>query len=268
MIRLIALDLDGTLLGPDWRVGAADSEAVAAARQRGVSIVLATSRWYGLARRTAERLELRAPLICHNGAHVRGPDEGTELLHLRIATEQAREIAAFCDDSEFETYTTVDGVTYVRAPWAAQVGPERLPRDMRFAKAHAEHVTVPATGILVFGEEAVQTVARAFAERYAGILSFPIGWSESFQPYLTITAAETDKGRALRLVCQHLGLPPEEAMAVGDAAPDVAMFQVAGLAVAMGNAPEEVKAQADAVAPSNTEGGVAWAIRRFVLEEG
>jgi hypothetical protein len=56
-------------------------------------------------------------------------------------------------------------------------------------------------------------------------------------------------------------------MAVGDAMPDVAMFEVAQVGVAMGNAPDDVQALADAVAPSNEEGGVAWAIRRFVLEE-
>ena len=58
MIRLIALDLDGTLIGPDWRVGEADSAAVAAARERGVTIVINTARWYGLALRTANYLEL------------------------------------------------------------------------------------------------------------------------------------------------------------------------------------------------------------------
>ena len=56
-------------------------------------------------------------------------------------------------------------------------------------------------------------------------------------------------------------------MAVGDAQPDVDMFEVAGLGVAMGNAIDEVKAKGGAIAPSNTEGGVAWAIRRFALEE-
>ena len=266
MIRLIALDLDGTLLGPDSRVAPADSEAVAAARDRGVHIVLNTSRWYGIAQRTARRLELRAPLICHNGAHIREPDDGPELLHLRIATEDARQIAAFCDERSFETYTTVDGMTYLRPPLEAQIDPERLPKDMRLARTHAEFVTGPATGILVFNDEAVQAVIDAFAERYAGILSFPVGWSEMAQRYVTITATGADKGRALLLVCQHLGVPPEDAMAVGDAAPDVAMFAVAGLGVAMGNAPKDVQAEAGAVAPSNAEGGVAWAIRRFVLE--
>ena len=124
MIRLIALDLDGTLIGPDWRVGEADSAAVAAARERGVTIVINTARWYGLALRTAKYLELRAPLICHSGALIREPDDGRELLHLRMAPEPARAVAAFCDEHGFETYTTVDGVTYIRTSREAEIDPD------------------------------------------------------------------------------------------------------------------------------------------------
>ena len=268
MIRLIALDLDGTLLGADFRVSEADGKAVRLARERGVHIVLNTARWYGIAQRTAHRLELRTPLICHNGAHVREPDDGQELLHLRIPTEAAREIAAFCDGGGFETYTTVDGTTYMRSRWETMIDPQRLPKDMRLAKTHAEHVTSPATGIIVFSAEGVRAVVDAFAQQYAGALAFSEAWSEGSEPYVSITADGVDKGRALRLVCEHLGIAPEEALAVGDAMPDVAMFEVAAVGVAMGNAHADVKARADAVAPSNTEGGVAWAIRRFVLEEG
>ena len=265
MIRLIALDLDGTLLGPDRRVSAADGEAVAEARERGVHIVLSTARWYGLADYTARRLELQAPMICHNGVHIKEPNDGPELLHRPMPQEIAREIAAFCDAGGFETYTTVDGVTSMRAPAEAGIDPARLPPSMRLSKTHAAFVTAPATGILVFNDDAVQRVLAEFEERYNDVLAFPIGRSESLQPYLTITAADADKGSALRLVCDHLGVAPEEALAVGDAAPDVAMFAL-GLGVAMGNAPDDVKAEADAVAPSNAEAGVAWAIRRFVLE--
>ncbi len=145
VIRLIALDLDGTLFGPDWRVGEADEAALIAARDRGVQISLATSRWYGSAHGTAERFELRAPLICQNGAHVKEPNDGAELLHLRIPTEVAREIAAFCDEGGFETYTTVDGVTYLRTPRAEQMEARQLPAGMRLAQTHAEFVTGPAS---------------------------------------------------------------------------------------------------------------------------
>lgn len=268
MIRLIALDLDGTLLAPDSRVAPVDSEAIAQARERGVQIVLATARWYGIAQRTARRLEIATPLICYHGAHIQEPGGGEELLHLRIGVDEAREIAAFCDERGYETMTTVDGITYMRVPWEDRIDRQRLPKDMRLAKTHAEFVTEPATGILVFGEEAARTVGDAFAERYAGVIGFPYGRSEGAQPYLTITDAAAEKGRALRLVCERLGVAPEDVLAMGDAAPDVPMFKFARLGVAMGNAPDEVKAEADAVAPSNAEGGVAWAIRRFVLEEG
>jgi len=264
VIRLVALDLDGTLLGPDFRMSEADGQAVVAARDRGVHIVLCTSRWYGVAIRTARRLELRTPLICHNGAHIQEP-EGKELFHLPIPADAAREIAAFCDEGGFETYTTVDGITYMRSRWEAGIDPSRLPKDMRIARNHAEHVTGPATGIIVFGAEAVPAVVGAFAEKHPDV-AFSEAWSDT--PYVTITAAGVDKGTGLRLVCEHLGVPPQEAMAMGDAEPDIAMFEAAGLGVAMGNGTDDTKEKADAVAPSNTEGGVAWAIRRFVLEEG
>ncbi len=266
MIRLIALDLDGTLLGPDFRVSEADSAAVAAARDRGVYVVIDTSRWFGLAQRTARRLGLHAPIIAHCGAHIRLPDEGEELYHVKIPEEAAREIAAFCDEGGWETYVTVDGITYMRSRWDAGIDPQRLPKDMRLAKTHAEHVTAPATGIMVFSEEGVRAVTTEFERRYAGTLVFPEGRSESLQPYITITAGGVDKGKALHFVCEHLGVPKDETMAVGDTAQDLPMFEAAAVSVAMGNSPDDVKARAAAVAPSNTEGGVAWAIRRFVLE--
>jgi hydroxymethylpyrimidine pyrophosphatase-like HAD family hydrolase len=105
-----------------------------------------------------------------------------------------------------------------------------------------------------------------FESRYARQLAFPIGIGETGNPYVTITGPGVDKGTALRRVCEHLSVPLEETMAMGDAMPDAAMFEVAGVAVAMGNGSHELKELADAVAPSNSEGGVAWAIRRYVLE--
>jgi Cof subfamily protein (haloacid dehalogenase superfamily) len=267
MIRLIALDLDGTLLGPDFRVAEADGEAVLAAKERGVIIVLNTARWYGIALRTARRLGVTAPLICHNGAHVKSPDDnGAELLHMPIPTDAAREITARCDEGGWETYTSVEGITYMRSRWESAIDPARLPDDMRIAKTHAEYVTSPATGIIVFSEEGVRGVIDAFEAAYRGTLDFHAAWSESSQPYVSITAAGAGKGKALQLVLDQLDVAPGDVLAVGDALPDVPMFELAGVGVAMGNAPGDVKARADDVAPSNQEGGVAWAIQKYVLE--
>ena len=265
MIRLIALDLDGTLLGSDMRVSAEDSEAVFLARDQGIHVVLNTARWYGVAQYTSRRLELTTPIICMSGAHVQEPADGKELLHLKIPTEIAREIATLCDENGYETYTTVNGVTYMRTP-RTDIDPARLPKDMRLAQRHLEHITVPTTGFVVFGEEAVNSLLGILREKYADVLEYPAGTGD--QVYVTITAGPADKGTALRLVCEYLEVPLEEAMAVGDAEPDLDMFAAVATGVAMGNAIESVKEQADAVAPSNTEAGVAWAIRKFALDDG
>ncbi|MDP3767889.1 MAG: HAD hydrolase family protein, partial [Dehalococcoidia bacterium] len=198
--------------------------------------------------------------------HIKEPDGGADLLHMTVPQDAALEITAFCDERGYETYTTVDAITYMRSRWEDRIDPARLPKDMRIAKTHREHVTGPVSGIVIFSEEAVRLITDTFGEPYDGVLAFPVGRSESMQPYVTVTAAGADKGNALQLVCQRLGVPADEVIAMGDAAPDIAMFELAKIGVAMGNAPDDVKARADAVAPSNADAGVAWALRRFVLE--
>ena len=232
MIRLIALDLDGTLLGPNNRVSQEDSDAVIAARDKGIHIVLSTARWYGVAQYTSRRLELTTPLICMSGAHVQEPNEGTELLHLKIPTEIAREIATLCDQNSYETYTTVDGVTYMRTPMAAQIDPARLPKDMKLEQTHIGHVTVPATGFVVFGEEAVNALLGRFGEKYADILAFPVGSGE--QKDVAITGGPSDQGAALRLACAYLQVPRGAAMAAGGAGPDLDRYAVAARGAARG----------------------------------
>lgn len=262
-IRLIALDLDGTLLGADDAVSPANVAAVRRARERGIRIVLATSRWFPLARRTADELGLTAPLICHNGALVKSPVDGQELLRLEIPPGPALEVAAFADAAGYTTMTSVGDVTYLRS--RQPVEPDKLYPGVRLVERHAPLVESGAIAFIVFGEEGVEAALAAFAKKYRGVLNLARGESETFPPYLAIGHAAADKGRSLALVCGHLGIDPRETMAIGDAGPDVSMLRTAGLAVAMGNALPEVKTAANLVAPPNTRDGVAWAIERCVL---
>jgi hypothetical protein len=122
-----------------------------------------------------------------------------------------------------------------------------------------------SNAFLFFGQEAVDGVQAALGGRYAGALNLASGYSATFPPYLNIVHAAADKGRALAMVCEHLDVPLAEAMAIGDAAPDLEMMRVAGVSMAMGNAPPEVQAQVDVVGPGNQDDGVAWAIREYAL---
>ena len=237
-----------------------ERDAVAA----GVHIVFATSRWYMLAKRTADLLGVTSPIICHNGAMIRDPRDNATLLQLDVAQEQAMEIAAIADEQRYESMLTVEDVTYMitRRP---DIDQSRLPGGMVLTQRLSDHVTNGVHGFLFFGQDAVDGVQARLGGRYDAVLNLASGYSETFPPYLNIVNAGADKGRALRMVCERVGVPIEEAMAIGDAAPDLDMMSEAGFSMAMGNAPDDVKSQASVVGPGNREDGVAWAIREFAL---
>jgi Cof subfamily protein (haloacid dehalogenase superfamily) len=262
-IRLVALDLDGTLLNPENRVSDDDARAVREAVAAGVWVVFATARWHAAARRTAEALGLDGFIISHNGALVRSCDGATELVHHRIDEAVGMEIAQHIDACGGDAYLTVDDRTYVRS--ARFRDASRLPPDLELTDTLSRHAEQAATAFLLFGPEAVRATVERFRAHHGNTLNLAEGISEAFPAYLNIVHAEADKGAGLRAVCDYHGIALEETMAMGDASPDIAMLQVAGIGVAMGNAAEPVKAAVHEVAPANSESGVAWAIRRFVL---
>jgi Cof subfamily protein (haloacid dehalogenase superfamily) len=262
--RLIALDLDGTLLVGGNRVSDANAAAVREAVAAGVHIVFATSRWFKLAKHTADMLGVTAPIICHNGAMIRNPADGAYLLHLALPPDAALDIAALADERRFEGMVTVDDETLMITK-RPDIDPARLPGGMRITERLSDHVANGAEAFLFFGTDAVEGIPSLLGKRYADVCNFAVGWSATWPHYLNIVHRQADKGRALRMVCEHVGVAPEQAMAIGDAAPDLEMMKAVGIGMAMGNAPDDVKAQADVVGPGNLEDGVAWAIRTFAL---
>ncbi|MDO8617002.1 MAG: Cof-type HAD-IIB family hydrolase [Dehalococcoidia bacterium] len=262
--KLIALDLDGTLLDSSLRLSDANAEALRQAIAAGVQVVLATSRWYGLAKRTADRLGISTPLICSNGAIVKRPADGKELLHLYLDRELARAVTEMGDDAGWEMFTTVGDATYMRM--RPGVIPEKLPAGLRVAERQSDRLDeAEPTCVLVFGEPAVNQIEERFLPLYAKRASFSVNRPVSLPHYVVLTHAEADKAGALDLVCRELGIPPEQTVAMGDSESDADMLRYAGLGIAMGNAPDAVKREALHIAPSNNEDGVAWAVGRFLL---
>src|SRR3990172_1271716 len=264
MIRLIALDLDGTLLNSPLKVSERSGEAVRRAREGGLKIVLATTRWYLLAKRTADRLGIDTPLVCNNGAIVKRPDDGSELLHLRLDKELAREATALADERRWETFTTIEDATYMRP--RPGIIPEKLPAGLRLAERHSDEVARgQPTSVLVYGEEAVDEIAGRFMEAYDGRANFSLNRPRNPPHYVVLTHPEADKGRALEMVCRELDVPLTEVLAMGDSESDLGMLELAGLGIAVNNAPDVVKRAALNIAPANDADGVAWAIERFAL---
>jgi Cof subfamily protein (haloacid dehalogenase superfamily) len=264
MYRALALDLDGTLLNSGLRLSDTNGEAVRAAMERGVQIVLATARFYGIALRTASRLDVQTPLICSNGALVKRPTDGKEFIHLYLDQELAREVTTLGDERRWEMFTTIGDTTYMQM--RPGIIPERLPGGLKIAERHSEHIDEGApTCVLVFGHEAVDEVAERFVPGSEGRARISINRPTNSAHYVICTHPDAEKSRALSTVLEDLGIAPEETIAMGDSESDIAMFRMAGLGIAMRNSPDEVKREALHVAPSNDEDGVAWAIHKFLL---
>ncbi len=263
-ISLIAVDLDGTLLTSAGQVAPEGGRALTEAARAGVRVVLATTRNPDTVRNICRRLALHDPMICTNGAQVWGSPDGPVWLCDTIPRAVALQIALLADQHGWELSTTIGDTAYWRQRSGQPLG--YLKPDVVIVPTNAAAIVDDPVRIIVNEPAAIVAIrdlcqttlaGRCHAETYYE----PDGALHS----LCIFAPGTSKGRALALVEARLNIPPEEVMVIGDNPNDLTMFPHARLRVAVGNALAAVKRQATAIAPSNDEEGVAWAVRRLVL---
>jgi Cof subfamily protein (haloacid dehalogenase superfamily) len=263
--KLIALDLDGTLLDSSLKLSEGNYAALRKAVDAGVHVILATSRWFGLAKRTADRLEIDTPIIASNGAIAKRPGDGSELMHLYVDAEAAREVVALGDDSGWEMYTTLGDDTYMKM--RPGIIPDKLPAGLKVADRQSDEFgDRKPTCTMAFGPEAVDEVEQQFVDRFDGRAQFSINRpGGNLPPYFVMTHPDAEKAAALKVVCEHLGVAMDEVIAMGDSESDLEMLRISGLGIAMGNGADVVKETANDVAPSNNDDGVAWAVEKFLL---
>ncbi len=257
--RLAAIDLDATLLDSKNQLSETNAAALRGLVARGVIVAPATARWYQVALRPFEALGLQVAAIAGGGSDVRAAD-GTVIAQHLLPGEFVSFFAELCD----------------RAGWRANLSTsERTFRRDREAGAWASRAPswlVPVTSlgdvdltgllsVLAHSHEADPFIAEL--EEWAGRVV--ARWAGNFDgdSLLTITAAGVDKGSGLAALCSALGIDPSEAVVFGDSEVDLPMFEVAGLAVAMGNASAEVQARAGFITASADDDGVARAIERI-----
>jgi Cof subfamily protein (haloacid dehalogenase superfamily) len=262
--QAIALDLDGTLLNSAMRMSEGNAAALSEAIQGGKQVVLATTRWYGLARRTADRLGISTPIISSNGARVTRPGDGAELLNLAVDEEAAREIVTLADDRGWEMFTTIGDATYMQM--RPGVIEDKLPAGLRLAQRTSDRLGEGApTCVLVYGNDAIAEIKERYAGRFADRVRFSFNRPPNSNHYVVITHPDAEKATGVAIACRELGVEREAVIAMGDSESDLAMLEWAGLGIAMKNSPDEVRRSALHVAPSNDEDGVAWAVHRFLL---
>ncbi len=264
MIRLVALDVDGTLIGSQPEISRATIDTVRAAVAAGVIVTLATARSFHSARRVAETLGLNTPLIVHAGAQVKDLVTEQTIYECPLPLDCAVAIAAFCDEHSLQISVPLGDVSYLRLHRESG----RWPAHVRMPERIAPMITSAPLSIWIPGEAAIDAVLERFALQFAGRVLFSRAYNGDGSTVLALTSSEANKGTGLSALCTALGVDPAEVMAVGDADVDLPMFKLSGLSVTLANAAPEVQALADVVAPHVDDDGAAWAIRQFVLNAG
>jgi Cof subfamily protein (haloacid dehalogenase superfamily) len=260
--RLLALDLDGTLLGPDGHVPPRTRAAIERLRAGGVHVVLASGRAPAGMRRLCQELGLDDPQITMQGALIVSPLTGSVLAAWRLEPAEARAHIEFarragavpllCFADGFRGEVLTPEVEALFAPFE-----EPLPLIVPHLEPLAEER--PIKTFLYTPPGTHERIWDAANRAFAGRATVTSGDEHSVE----LLPPGASKGEALRTLAAHLGIPLAEVAAIGDARNDIPMLRLAGRSAAMAHARPEVREAADLVVPSNSEEGALEALDRF-----
>ena len=263
-IRFILSDLDGTLLRPDHRPSQRTVDAVRALRAAGVFFSLASGRPPKAMLHLVETFGIDIPVAGFNGGTLVSPDGSVLVAHHLPAEAALITLALFSAEPGVETWVFADGDWLRRDPPGPMV--QREADGLGYGPVVVESFEPYLDRIdkIVAASLDTQRLIELEAQlqpRVQGLAQV----SRSQPVYLDVTAMLANKGEALKTLAAHLGVPLEQTVAIGDGGNDPAMFRVAGLSIAMGQAEEAVKREASVVTGSHVEDGAAEAFERFIL---
>jgi hydroxymethylpyrimidine pyrophosphatase-like HAD family hydrolase len=272
--RLIAIDVDGTLLRSDGTVADADRAAIAAVLEQGVAVTLATGRLSSSAMPFARALALEVPLVCADGAVLFCPTRGIPLSQTPLAVPGLNRLLACLRDQALApfvfTHEAVCGtaVDFDRFPFVAGWTPVRAPHEDVSVAAAAAGTLAPITAIGVGNEAAVleaEKALRADAAIADDVAVFPIRTTSHW--VVRLTPSGCSKALGLARVAQQLAISANEVATIGDWYNDISMLEWAGSSFAMGQAPAEVKdaAKRSLRATAETGGAIAEVIEYLAL---
>jgi len=263
--RLIAADIDGTLVNARREITSPVQTAVEAAQARGVRVCLATGRIWRSARQFVEGLGADSPVILYNGGLVYDFAQDETWLRTTLPLQQARRVLTMLRAyPQVQPHLYVDDRILIATMDERSAIYERKDRIQTEAVGDlADWLTVDPMKILIIGETSDLVALAGDLDRLPEVPNHV--FSEPI--YLEVLPPGVNKGSALRAMAERLRIPAHEIIAVGDHLNDLQMIRFAGLGVAMANAPESLKAEAQYIAPSNDEHGLREVIERFVLNQ-
>ena len=269
--RLVALDLDGTLLDSRLQIGQETIETLHRVRTSGVQAMIVTGRHHLAAYPYWHQLGFDTPVICCNGAYIYDYRTQRTLLGSPLTRPEAvqllelvreHQIFTMVYDEHFMAYERIHARLEYILKWSAHLSPELRPRIERVDSF--ETLVQESSTLWKFASVSEDRVAvDAFTQDVEQRLGLTC--DRSGHNFLDITHAGNSKGHRLGEWIASQGISSEEVIAIGDQHNDLSMLRLAGMGVAMGNGEKAVRACADWVTGSNDGGGVVDALQRFVL---
>mgnify|MGYP005840736587 CR=1 FL=1 len=284
-MKLIAIDLDGTLLNERGLISAENVEAIKQAQNHGNKVAIATGRALMDVEDLLHEVNLDCPIISSNGAHVLS--DNNIIKSDPLSKVEAEYILKYLEENDFYYEVTTD-----RAIYTPHDGKDKLAVEMDFLKS--ANPELREKELWKFSKGQYRQFGISFINNYQEVINSDLeiykilafsfheekrnnGWNylKDMNGMVLVSSAihnfelsneNATKGNALKALSSHLTIPMEETIAIGDSGNDVSMLKVAGLSIAMGNAPSEIKNIADKVTLTNDEHGVAHAIHNFLLE--
>lgn len=267
MIKLIVLDLDGTLMSPDHlTVSEANRMALKLAHEKGIKIAISTGRTLAIMGDICEQVPEVDYVMHSNGACVFDRKENKYIYTNLMDSELSNEILSYLEDKPcfYEIYA--GGKSYAQEDkgdyFIYDILPKKFLDDIlskmelvKNAKEELNNIGIEKITIYSRFEETFKEVTEHF-----GKMTDKIYTTSSIKGNCDMTKRGVDKGTALDGMCKKLGISADEVMAFGDAGNDCPMLEYAGYSYAMANASDECKASAKYETKSNAEDGVAWAI--------
>lgn len=276
-MKLLVLDVDGTLFGSDGKVSMSSIEAMKKAQEKGITIMLASGRDYSsLPLDQLKDVDIPYVITC-NGSAAYKTDTKEALYEECLDTEEMQKVFAYVLERGIHLNVQMNGGNYTEKKCQSYIKNMAVPD---YVKEVLDETCEPVDDIVEFvrknevdilkvtlnfqikedGEYLNREEVNQYLKKLPDIHVVDGGFAN-----LEFNKAGVSKASGIRFMSKYLGVPKEDIMAIGDSENDIEMLKEAGLGIAMGNAMDEVIAVADDVTTSNDEDGVAKAIEKYLL---
>ncbi|MGZ3498039.1 MAG: Cof-type HAD-IIB family hydrolase [Vulcanimicrobiaceae bacterium] len=262
--RLVAFDVDGTLLDERQVLSERVISAILAMQERGVQGCLVTGRMYRSVLPYARHLRFDAPIVCYQGAAVVDPSSDAVLFDEPLRNREAIDLVAYAHSEALHLQLYKNDRFYCEQlnQYAKLYAKISGVEPVLVGSLEREFETSDATKAVIVAEA---DAAERHLPEVQALLGDRAYVTRSIPQFVEVMNPAVDKGKALSIVAKHLGVEMTEVLAIGDSWNDAPLLRAAGFGVAMGSAPQELREVADAVVADVEHDGVAEALERFVL---